>query len=173
MRRLIAILVTVALLAMFLMSCTRTIRSVERTDTVYVERRLADTLFVRQGASDSLVRVKSDTSYKTDVRHDTLTVRDSVFVRQANDTTYIYKERIKERVVNRRDTVLQVRTDTVVMLRRDTVAVYRSSVSGDSVSSVSVSSREEKPNPGKTWVICVAVLAAAEVLFLLWWGKRH
>ena len=92
MKRLVLILVIVALLAMFLMflmsGCTRTIRSVERGDTVWVERHTTDTLFVQSGASDTLLRASCDTVRVADVRHDTLTIRDSVFVRERNDTTF-------------------------------------------------------------------------------------
>ena len=172
MRKLIFILAIVALLAMFLMSgCTRTIRSVERGDTVWVERHTTDTLFVQSGRSDSLFRASSDTITKTIVRHDTINTRDSVFVKVMGDTTYIYREKVRERVVNHHDTLWTTHTDTLWRFKADTILVYRSATDSDSV----YSSREEKvekvkKRQSKWWIWVLGLIAQG---IFLWWWKRH
>lgn len=56
-----------------------------------------------------------DTTYVQSVKVDSIFRKDSVFVKEKNDTVYIYKERIREKYKLLRDTVRLVKVDSVAV----------------------------------------------------------
>ena len=58
-----------------------------------------------------------DTTYVQQVKVDSVYRKDSVFVKEKNDTVYIYKERIRDRYVFRHDTLRLVKVDSVAVER--------------------------------------------------------
>ena len=67
-----------------------------------------------------------DTTYVQQVKVDSVYRKDSVFVKEKNDTVYIYKERIRDRYVFRHDTLRLVKVDSVVVERVKEVEVEKS-----------------------------------------------
>ena len=66
-----------------------------------------------------------DTTYVQQVKVDSVYRKDSVFVKEKNDTVYIYKERIRDRYVFRRDTLRLVKVDSVAVERVKEVEVEK------------------------------------------------
>ena len=54
-----------------------------------------------------------DTTYISKVQVDSVFKRDSIFVREKNDTIYVYKEKVRDRYRLLRDTVYQHSVDSV------------------------------------------------------------
>ena len=54
-----------------------------------------------------------DTTYISKVQVDSVFKRDSIFVREKNDTIYVYKEKVRDRYRLLRDTVYQHSIDSV------------------------------------------------------------
>lgn len=81
-------LVTFALLAVLVTSCGAAKKQVE---TIYLR----------------------DTTYISKVQVDSVFRRDSVFVKEKNDTIYIYKEKVRDRYRLLRDTVYRHKVDSV------------------------------------------------------------
>ena len=109
-----------------LTSCTKTVQKlVETHDTIYVEHSVIDSSNVQHGASDTIYVAKTDTFIKTDVRHDSIFVKDSVYVREKGDSVYIYKEKWRTKVDIRHDTVFKAKTDTIYQSKTDTLTIYR------------------------------------------------
>lgn len=129
LRTLLLLLLTMLVWAVvynMLTSCTRTVsKVVETRDTVWVEHHTADTTNVHEKSSDTVFVVRTDTLIRTDTRHDSIVVRDSVYVHEKGDSVYVYKEKWRTKVDVRHDTVYRARTDTVVRTKTDTVTVYR------------------------------------------------
>lgn len=110
--------------------CTRTVQqNVVTHDTVYVAHNATDSTAITNSGhennfaskTDTVYKVRTDTVVRTDIRRDTLMVRDSVYVRERGDSVYIYKERIRDRIQTAHDTLWRTRTDTVRDIIRDTV----------------------------------------------------
>lgn len=66
-----------------------------------------------------------DTTYVQSVKVDSIFRKDSVFVKEKNDTIYIYKERIRDRYVFRHDTLRLVKVDSVAVERVKEVKVEK------------------------------------------------
>ena len=66
-----------------------------------VLRKQIETVYVR------------DTTYISKVQVDSVFKRDSIFVKEKNDTIYVYKEKVRDRYRLLRDTVYQHSVDTV------------------------------------------------------------
>ena len=66
-----------------------------------VLRKQIETVYVR------------DTTYISKVQVDSVFKRDSIFVREKNDTIYVYKEKVRDRYRLLRDTVYQHSVDSV------------------------------------------------------------
>lgn len=120
--------------AISMAGCTRTVeKSVVSHDTVYVAHNISDSTAIDHSAHendfvskrDTIIRIVCDTVVRADIRHDTLMVRDSVYVREKGDSVYIYKERIRDRILAAHDTLWRTRTDTVRDIIRDTVIQTR------------------------------------------------
>ena len=95
-----------------------------------------------------------DTTYVQQVKVDSVYRKDSVFVKEKNDTVYIYKERIRDRYVFRHDTLRLVKVDSVAVERVKEVKV-------------------EKPlSAWKTAKIAAFWWLVAAVLLLLLWTFR-
>lgn len=54
-----------------------------------------------------------DTTYISKVQVDSVFKRDSIFMREKNDTIYVYKEKVRDRYRLLRDTVYQYSVDSV------------------------------------------------------------
>lgn len=83
-------LVSFALLAVLVTSCG-------------AARKQIETIYLR------------DTTYISKVQVDSVFRRDSVFVKEKNDTIYIYKEKVRDRYRLLRDTVYRRKVDSVYM----------------------------------------------------------
>ena len=95
-----------------------------------------------------------DTTYVQQVKVDSVYRKDSIFVKEKNDTVYIYKERIRDRYVFRHDTLRLVKVDSVAVERVKEVKV-------------------EKPlSAWKTAKIAAFWWLIASVLLLLLWTFR-
>ena len=81
-------LLTIAFAIMMLSSCGALRKQIE---TVYVR----------------------DTTYISKVQVDSVFKRDSIFVKEKNDTVYVYKEKVRDRYRLLRDTVYQHSVDSV------------------------------------------------------------
>ena len=147
LRTLLLLLLTMLVWAVvynMLTSCTRTVsKAVETHDTVWVEHHTADTTNVQEKATDTVYVVRTDTLTRTDIRHDSIVVRDSVYVREKGDSVYVYKEKWRTKVDVRHDTVYRSKTDTVVRTKTDTITVYRFVERKDSANHSSQSSKEK------------------------------
>ena len=109
-----------------LVSCTKTVQKVVTThDTVYVAHSFVDSTNVQEKASDTVYIAKTDTLIKTDIRHDSIMVRDSVYVREKGDSIYIYKEKWRTKIDIRHDTIFRAKTDTLWQSKTDTITVYK------------------------------------------------
>ena len=165
-----------------LMGCTKTAQKIVTThDTVYVGHTLHDSTFVGDSAhekdftskTDTVYMVRTDTVHKTDVRHDSVLVRDSVYIRERGDSIYIYKEKWRERLVFARDTLYKSRTDTLRQIvhdtvyreRTDTLRVIRFVERGDT-SYISKTDKEKVVKERRTFA-WLKVLGAAILLFFL------
>ena len=153
-----------------LTSCTRTVQKlVETHDTVYVEKQSTDTLTTHETATDTVYVARTDTVVRTDIRRDSVVVRDSVFVREKGDTLYIYKERWRERLVMGHDTVFRVKTDTVLKTKTDTLTIYRFVERKDSAN-VSSSDKEKQVKERRTfgWLKVLGLLVAVLAGIAVW-----
>lgn len=93
-------LVTFALLAVLVTSCG-------------AARKQVETIYLR------------DTTYISKVQVDSVFRRDSVFVKEKNDTIYIYKEKVRDRYRLLRDTVYRHKVDSVYIDRVREVKVEK------------------------------------------------
>lgn len=93
-------LVTFALLAVLVTSCG-------------AARKQIETIYLR------------DTTYISKVQVDSVFRRDSVFVKEKNDTIYIYKEKVRDRYRLLRDTVYRHKVDSVYIDRVREVKVEK------------------------------------------------
>lgn len=66
-----------------------------------------------------------DTTYISKVQVDSVYKRDSVFVKEKNDTIYIYKEKVRDRYRLLRDTIYQHKVDSVYIDRVREVKVEK------------------------------------------------
>lgn len=66
-----------------------------------------------------------DTTYISKVQVDSVFRRDSVFVKEKNDTIYIYKEKVRDRYRLLRDTVYRHKVDSVYIDRVRAVKVEK------------------------------------------------
>ena len=79
---------------------------------------------IATGCSPKIIKqIQHDTTYVERVRVDSLYQHDSVFVKEKGDTLYIYKERVRDHYVLKRDTVRLVKVDSVVVERVKEVKV--------------------------------------------------
>ena len=93
-------LVTFAMLALLVTSCG-------------AARKQVETIYLR------------DTTYISKVQVDSVFRRDSVFVKEKNDTIYIYKEKVRDRYRLLRDTVYRHKVDSVYIDRVREVKVEK------------------------------------------------
>lgn len=93
-------LVTFALLALLVTSCG-------------AARKQVETIYLR------------DTTYISKVQVDSVFRRDSVFVKEKNDTIYIYNEKVRDRYRLLRDTVYRHKVDSVYIDRVREVKVEK------------------------------------------------
>lgn len=93
-------LVAFALLALLVTSCG-------------AARKQIETIYLR------------DTTYISKVQVDSVFRRDSVFVKEKNDTIYIYKEKVRDRYRLLRDTVYRHKVDSVYIDRVREVKVEK------------------------------------------------
>lgn len=93
-------LVTFALLSVLVTSCG-------------AARKQIDTIYLR------------DTTYISKVQVDSVFRHDSVFVKEKNDTIYIYKEKVRDRYRLLRDTVYRHKVDSVYIDRVREVKVEK------------------------------------------------
>lgn len=93
-------LVTFAMLAVLVTSCG-------------AARKQIETIYLR------------DTTYISKVQVDSVFRRDSVFVKEKNDTIYIYKEKVRDRYRLLRDTVYRHKVDSVYIDRVREVKVEK------------------------------------------------
>lgn len=114
----------------FSAGCTRTVKDIVTTnDTIISNTHEKDSSDNYVSKKDSVVIIKTDTVYesKTDTvyevkyKQDSICVRDSIFVKEKNDTVFYYKEKWNTKIVQLRDTVYKSRTDTVYRTKSDTV----------------------------------------------------
>ena len=103
--------------------------------------------------------IKHDTTYVERVRVDSLRIKDSVYIREKGDTTYIYKESIRDRWRILRDTVRLVRVDSVAVERVKEVKVEKPLTGW------------QKFRMGAFWWLLGAVLALVAWLTRKWWLK--
>lgn len=66
-----------------------------------------------------------DTTYISKVQVDSVFRRDSVFVKEKNDTIYIYKEKVRDRYKFLRDTIYRHKIDSVYIDRERVVKVEK------------------------------------------------
>ena len=127
-----------------LTSCTKTTQKLVTThDTVYVAHSLIDSTYESNSAHEKDFTSKTDTIIKTDIRHDTITLRDSVYVREKGDSLYIYKEKWRTKIDIRHDTILKVKTDTLYRTRTDTLTIIRYTDRTDSAYTASHNSQKQ------------------------------
>lgn len=114
----------------FYVGCTRTVKDVVTVnDTIITDTNVKDSTSQYSSKKDSVVIIKTDTVYKskTDTvyevkyKQDSISVRDSIFVKEKNDTVFYYKEKWNTKIVQLRDTVYKSKTDTVYRVKSDTV----------------------------------------------------
>ena len=172
LRTLLLLLLTMLVWAVvynMLTSCTRTVeKSVVTHDTVFVAHHTADTTNTQHKASDTVYLAKTDTFTKTEVR------RDSVFVREKGDSVFIYKEKWRTRIDVRHDTIYKAKTDTVWQSKTDTVIVYRSMERQDSTYQ-SKTDKEKQIKERRTlgWLKVLGVFALVFGAFgVLRWLRR-
>lgn len=78
------------------------------------------------GCSPRIIeRVQRDTLWRERVQVDSIYKRDSVYIREKGDTIYIYKERIRDRYILRRDTLVRVVRDSVAVERIKEVKIEK------------------------------------------------
>lgn len=174
LKTLVLLLLTMLIWAVvynMLTSCTRTVsKAVETHDTVWVEHHTADTTNVQEKATDTVYVVRTDTLTRTDIRHDSIVVRDSVYVREKGDSVYVYKEKWRTKVDVRHDTVYRSKTDTVVRTKTDTVTIYRFVERKDSTGHISQSSREKvKERVTISWLKVLGALSLCLAVFGIWY----
>lgn len=66
-----------------------------------------------------------DTTYISKVQVDSVFRRDSVFVKEKNDTIYIYKEKVRDRYKFLRDTIYRYKVDSVYVDKERVVKVEK------------------------------------------------
>ena len=66
-----------------------------------------------------------DTTYISKVQVDSVYKRDSVFVKEKNDTIYIYKEKVRDRYKFLRDTIYRHKVDSVYIDRERVVKIEK------------------------------------------------
>lgn len=114
--------------------CNRTVKNVVTThDTIIEVHFLHDTTNVQHTARDTVYVGHRDTIRTYKVYHDSILVRDSVYVKEKGDSVYIYKEKWNTRVDIRHDTVYKAKADTVYKCITDTQYIYRAVSSADSL----------------------------------------
>ena len=155
-----------------LTSCTRTVeKSVVTHDTVFVAHHTTDTTNTQHKASDTVYLAKTDTFTKTEVRRDSVVIRDSVFVREKGDSVFIYKEKWRTRIDIKHDTIYKAKTDTVWQSKTDTVTIYRSMERQDSTYQ-SKTDKEKVVKERRTlgWLKVLGVFA---LVFVMIAGARY
>ena len=178
LRTLLLLLLTMLVWAVvynMLTSCTRTVeKSVVTHDTVFVAYHTADTTNTQHKASDTVYLAKTDTFTKTEVRRNSVFVRDSVFVREKGDSVFIYKEKWRTRIDVRHDTIYKAKTDTVGQSKTDTVTIYRFVERNDSAYQ-SKSDKEKVVKERRTlgWLKVLGVFALVLGALGVWrWLRR-
>lgn len=131
-------------------SCTKTVsKNVEVHDTIYIAHNQVDTTSVFGFAhennfvskADTVLSFRIDTIVKSIVKHDSILVRDSIYIKEKNDSIYIYKEKWNTKVITNHDTIYKAKvdtifksvTDTVYKTKTDTIKVHHYHLENDSV----------------------------------------
>ena len=154
------------LLILTFFSCTRTVeKNVISHDTLYIERSNVDTTkFLHDGAMTEKSH-KIDTVYIASQSHDTLIVKDSIYVRDTDSLRYIYKERNNTKVVSVHDTIFRWLIDTIRVLETDTLTVYHYANRADSSShTAEVNTKVIKQKSRPVWVLVVIPLLLAMIV---------
>ena len=140
----IAMMFALSLIYALLTGCSRTVKSVtEVHDTTEVTRHRTDTTERVSARTDTVKELRTDTVREISEKHDSVHVRDSVFVREKGDSVYIYKEKWNTKIVTIYDTVKEKSRDTVRVTRTDTLVVYRYVETDDSSRQVKDSDNKE------------------------------
>lgn len=114
--------------------CNRTVKNVVTThDTIIEVHFLHDTTNVQHTAHDTVYVGRRDTIRTYKVYHDSVEIRDSIFIKEKGDSVYVYKEKWNTRIDIRHDTVYKAKADTVYKCITDTQYIYRAVSSADSL----------------------------------------
>ena len=167
-----------------LSSCTKTTQKFVTThDTVYVEHSSKDSTYEGNfghendfvSKTDTIIQVKTDTIIKNIVKRDSVVFRDSVYVREKGDSVYVYKEKWRERLVFKHDTLYKSRTDTLRQIVRDTVFKERTDtlrviqfVERNDSSYLSKSDKEKVVKERRTFGWLKALGAIAVIFGIIW-----
>lgn len=152
---LIAIMFSLALIYTFV-SCTKTVKNVvEKHDTTYVVSHDVDTFKQQSSKTDTIYKVRTDTIHEYNVYRDSILVKDSIYIKEKNDTLYIYKEKWNTRIIEKHDTLYKAKVDTLYKTKSDTVVIYRFREKNDSLyhnSSQDELVVKEKSTGWKVWL---------------------
>jgi hypothetical protein len=152
-----------------LSSCNKTIKSAVIThDTIFVDKYNTDTIISQHNACDTLILTKYDTIHDYHIYRDSVILKDSVYMREKNDTMYIYKERWNTTYKTKHDTIYRAKTDTIRKVKTDTIYIYRSSAEVDS-SYISLDKQSEKVKQTKQpWYILITLSLFLTLCFLVY-----
>ena len=154
-------------------SCTKTVKTnTETHDKLHVAKTHTDTLISYQSARDTVYLSHTDTVYKTDVRHDSIVTKDSVFVRERNDSVYVYKERWNTKIVAVRDTIYRSRTDTVYRNLIDTVTVYKTINNTDTINHLRDYTKSEVKEKKRIDIWFISIFSIVVVVSIVFSLKR-
>lgn len=158
----------IIVLSMLLFGCTKTVKSVsEVTDTLYVSKQQTVRHDSITHSVDTIYLHKIDTLLKTDVRHDSIVMRDSVYIRERGDSVYVYREKWNTKVDVRHDTVYHSKTDTVYRHKTDTIYIYSQQSASDTIKSVSneTTTKVKEKSSFSKWLVCIIAFGVASVIF--------
>jgi hypothetical protein len=145
----IALLFAMWLIGVILSSCNRTTKSAVIThDTIFVNKYNTDTIISQHNAQDTLILTKYDTIHDYHIYRDSIILKDSVYMREKNDTMFIYKERWNTTYKTKHDTIYRAKTDTISKVKTDTIYIYRSKAESDSAY-ISLEKQSEKVKQAK------------------------
>ena len=182
------------ILVSFASGCTKTVKDIVTTnDTIISNIHKKDSSGNYVSKKDSVIIIKTDTVYKskTDTvyevkyKQDSIWVRDSIFVKEKNDTVFYYKEKWNTKIIQLRDTVYKSKTDTVYRVKsdtvykekNDTVVIYRF-IERDSSTYQSSDKSEVKVKKKlslKGWILypLIILMIGAAVIFIMKFIRKN
>ena len=182
------------ILVSFAAGCTKTVKDIVTTnDTIISNIHKKDSSGNYVSKKDSVIIIKTDTVYKskTDTvyevkyKQDSIWVRDSIFVKEKNDTVFYYKEKWNTKIIQLRDTVYKSKTDTVYRVKsdtvykekNDTVVIYRF-IERDSSTYQSSDKSEVKVKKKlslKGWILypLIILMIGAAVIFIMKFIRKN